>query len=460
MSWRRQGDVAIWLGTAVAVCGMVAVLVLGGPNAVPFVGIATVGLAAALLAFVSPYFRLLAFVGGALTVMQSDTLAAAKPAYLVFVLVAAVFGMFAAAKLSDGVRAAFRPAFRGAWILLAFVVAVAVGTVVAGEDPSRVVRDATTYVMIGAAPFVAADACRVGSLRRARTTVGVFVLVGAAGFAAFWLNARGVGALQIDRFVMFSLALTASGFSLGTAYGLVRRNLLWLGIGVACLLAVLVTGTRTGLVLLIGVAAMLGRRRKGLVSAPGLIVGAGAVAAGVALVLPSVASSLSLSTFLDQRVASLANVFANGVSVDQSGLLRQRALQITLDTWSANPLFGVGFGHAFPNPSPLLPPADFQLDSAALVLAKFGIVGTAVLVVAAVMMFAAARRFAPAATYPAARSFGLICVALAFLGWPMEDKGFALSICLMFSLLGVEVREGQDFQTLEGSPSTVKVALP
>jgi hypothetical protein len=116
-----------------------------------------------------------------------------------------------------------------------------------------------------------------------------------------------------------------------------------------------------------------------------------------------------------------------------------------LDAWNNTPLFGVGFGHSFPNPSPLLPPSDFQLDSPALILAKFGIFGAPVLVGAVAMMFYSVLRFRRGneervPEQAAARSFVLIVAAVGFLGLPFEDKGFALSIALLFLLVCTSAR--------------------
>lgn len=442
----RLTNLSVWVGTAFVVCIAIGVICAVRVNLAlgPALALGLVALVAVILSLISPHFRLIAFVGGALIIMQSDTgaLASAKPAYLAFLLACAFASIGNIRKLDESVRSAMRPAFRGAGLLLLFATAVAVASIAAGEEASRVIRDATTYLMAGAAPFIGADASRVASLQRARLTAGAFVLMGAAGFAAFWLAARGVGTLGIDRFIMFSMVLTAFGFSLGIGYGLARKNLLWLSIGTACLIAILVTGTRTGLLLIVGFLGIVGARKRGLVPLSRVFFGAGGLAAALYFVLPAVASLVAVSGFLTGRASALMSVFTNGLSSDASGAIRQEALQITVQAWQqSNPLFGVGFGHAFPNPNAMQAPADFQLDSPLLILAKFGILGSIVLMVAVAMMFYAAWRVRKGdekrlPEQVAARSFALIIVAVGFLGLPFEDKGFALSMTLLFLLLG------------------------
>ncbi|MEA5456992.1 O-antigen ligase family protein [Sinomonas sp. JGH33] len=445
----RMRDMVFWAATALLGVSLVAVLSFSRINAdtLPVVVVGALAAVLAVICLVSSYLRLLVFVGGALAVMQADSsgIGALKPVYFAVIVLAAVAGMLRVHRLPKEIQRAYRPMFVASGVLFGLVAIEAVGSVFGGVDVLRVLRDATTYMMIVAAPWIASDAASTGGAMRARITAAAFCLVAAVGFAVYWLSARGVGTLSIDRLGMFSFVLAGCGFSLGIAYGLVRRNVLWLGMGLLSLVCVLVTGTRTGLLVLVALVAMVGSKDARKIPPLRLIGGLAALGVILAYVLPNAVTSLTSADFFVRRTSSLLSIFSEGISSDQSGVLRLRAYQTTLDVWNAHPLFGVGFGYQFPNPSPLQPPSDFQLDSPTLVLAKFGIFGTLVLA-AAVLLIAIgiARYHIPTGIRSEAQTAGLglviLCIALAALALPLEDKGFALGLTLILYLLGVEAR--------------------
>lgn len=391
----------------------------------------------------SAQLRMIIYVVGALLVMQSESGIAAvlKPLYLPAASACVAVAIWNVRKLDPVRRKAFRLAFRGGWLLLTVTVLISVGSVVGGEELSRVVRDALTYLMIAGAPFVGADAARTVKPRRADRTSAVIAGIAATGFAIFWLSNRGVSTLETERLVMFSMVLTGFGLMLGIVYGIVRRSPLWLAFGVFCFIAIIVTGTRTGFGLVLGFVGAMGLARNRRIPPMKLAAGGALAGLGTYLTLPFISSYISQDGFLESRINSLHLLLEDGVSADQSGVIRQRALDFTLDIWSEHPLAGVGFGHLFPNPNPNEPPADFQLDSAALILAKFGIIGSTAILLAVLFMAVSIWQFHKVTgvrteAQTVGRAFTVMCLALMPLASPMEDKGFALAFTLVFYLIG------------------------
>lgn len=411
----------------------------------------------------NPQLRLLLFVGVGLAILQAEGgwSSALKLIYFPAVVIFLLTSLYNLQRLDARTMAASKPILVGAGILMATFLATAAMSVFQGEDVGRVVRDFFTYFLWAAAPFIGIDAARQAKVSTSNMVVALFTGLSALGFAVYWLSDRGVGTLGIERLVMYSMAMAGLGVAVGGVYGMMRFNPWWLAFAVFCLVAVLVTGTRTGILIIFGLVGAFGSRARHRVPLGRLVLGFSVLAACSYAVLPLIAARVAERGFLDDRLGAFADVVRGGVGADASGVLRQRALQITMDEWKDHSLFGVGFGHAFENPLPGHAPIDFQLDSAALILAKFGTVGVFFMAVAVLFMVWGIWRFhirtgVRTEAQTIAGAFVLTCLLLLPLDVPTEDKGLAFATCLVVYLLVTQTLNGQrgteDWTAMESEP--------
>lgn len=401
----------------------------------------------AFLSINSAQMRLYVFVGLGMLVMQSESgfISSLKPIYFLLVIAFGLMALSNVKYLDANIRKALSPVFLGSALLLVLIAIYVIYSLIQGEAPSRVIRDAFTYVLIVAAPFIGADASRESTLVSARLFVAGVTGLAAVSFSVFWLSARQVGVQNADRLFMFSIILSGLGIMLGIVYGMLRLRPVWLMFGIFCLLAVLVTGTRSGLLLVLGLLGALGAKHKLRIPLPKLSAGLLCVTGGAYLLLPAVSGRVSQDGFMDSRVRALQNVLEGGIESDASGVMRFRAYEILYEVWNDKPLFGVGFGKAFTSVHPGQAPVDFQLDSSMLILAKFGLFGAATMVVAIGLIFFGLLVFhkqthARSEVQTVAAAFIFMVGCFFLLGLPMEDKGFAYSVCLLVYLLSVHNR--------------------
>ena len=123
--------------------------------------------------------------------------------------------------------------------------------------------------MIGCAVIIALDAIGTTSVRTSRILVLLVGALAAYSFAARWIAARGlVSAQPVDGDAALLSSLTALTLAVSLSFAMAlagsRINWAWFAAGVAFVFAVLVTGTRTGVVfaaVLIGIVGARGKRR-------------------------------------------------------------------------------------------------------------------------------------------------------------------------------------------------------
>ncbi|MEX5306088.1 O-antigen ligase family protein [Kocuria sp. CPCC 205258] len=391
--------------------------------------------------------RFVIFVAMGMFVFQSESgwVSSLKFVYFPLVVLFGVISLGNLRYLDPSMKRALKPALVGLSILLVFITGVAFISIIRGEEPLRVFRDFFTYLLICIAPIVAVDAGRVTSLRSGKALAASFTGVAAVSFSVYWLSARGVSLLGVDRLLMFSMVLTGLGILLGSVYGLVRLRPTWVLFGILCFIAILVTGTRSGFILLLGVFGAVGAVRKFRIPVFRFAVGMIGIAVCTYLVLPVISSRVSKEGFLENRIRALGEIFGDGVTSDASGAIRSRAVDITRAEWRDRPLLGVGFGHAFESPVPGRVAVDFQLDSGMLLFAKFGVLGMLCLMVSFALIGFCIVRFhraigARSEAQALGTAFLFMCSLIAFLGAPTEDKGFAYGLSIVLFLLVVHGR--------------------
>lgn len=408
-------------------------------------------------------FRVAFVVFGALAVLQgSPTLDAPKVAYLAgsaACLAAALLAVWRMRRSPTVMRAApwlVASAALAVLIALSFVVARAAGTSVTDW-----LRDAATYGLFASLPVFALDA--QGSASR-RLLVGMLVAAGILGglsWAVEWLGRREILELPYARLLFPSAQLPAVlyVFALAAALAANGGRLAWAVLAGITLGILLVTGTRSALLLLVApvvMAAVAGWDRIGRSVRTFAVHG---VAAIVVVVLFQATVSLAAANgigrpeggaegpdrsagaepgVIDDRFTSLPDVLTNPTT-DAS--FRERVAQYAA-AWSifvSSPVVGVGPGHAIDwvdisgNSQ-----SAYTADTPLVMPAKFGILGIAVFAgfAGAYVRTArdALRRDRRSAASLALVGFATLAVVGLPLGFLVEDKGTSLALILLLAL--------------------------
>lgn len=390
------------------------------------------------------WFRLLFFGVGAFLVFQTgDGLSPTKLAYLAGVVIAAVAAIHSLIKSPDKEwLGRVRPALIGAGILAFWIVIPTLiqAVMINGTPIAMWARDALTYLLISAGIVIGVDSSRAISLKWARLiTVGVGLLA-AYGFASVWIQRRGLaespGAMDTQQgSLLGSMVALTLPLALCLTLGLAQRriNLMWLLLSPVFLLAVLVTGTRTGFVLTVVLIGVLGLASKNRVRLSRAFLGAVLGVAALAVTLPLAGAAFSDEAFVQKRLDMMVRTIENGFGSDASGIIRQRATAYSLHIFDDSPIMGQGLGKYFPNPNPGGVAENFTLDTWAVYPAKFGALGTLVIILCVAFIFVGlTRRGGGTWLYEntAVRGASLAIVALLPFGAPTEDKGFAVVAAL------------------------------
>lgn len=448
---------------------MLAIAVVFEPRIL--VGVPAV--AALVYGLSKPRFRMLFFVVGAFLVFQSgDGLSPSKLGYLAAVVFSTVWAVHNLGKHADrDYIARVKPALIGAGLLAFWVLGpmLVQNLMFNGVPPTMWARDALTYLLISAGVVIGVDAGREVSLKWARLSALGVGLLAAYGFAAEWIERRGLvesattGATSQNP-ILGSITALMLPLSLCLVLGLAQRRIRmkWLIFVPLFLIAVLVTGTRTGVVLAVALVGVLGSTSKKRVPFGKALLGGAASAGILSVALPFAGSLFSSEHFVEERLNLLVRTIQEGVSSDHSGIIRLRATAYCLDILEKNPLMGQGLGIYFPNPNPGGVAANFTLDSWALLPAKFGILGTSVVAVAIVLIFRGLMWKGNGDWLyenTAVRGAFLAVLALIPFGPPTEDKGFAVMIALAATLVCAAAKQSSqpNEEIDEGPPSDLRI---
>jgi O-antigen ligase len=401
------------------------------------------GLLGALLLLVDARARLLFIVfGGLLTLQSSESLGPIKLAYLAGVVASLAGAVFALSRSTDWFRRRLiMPLLRGSiavFALIAISLLVALDHGVARTDW---VRDVAPYAFVAAAPIFALDAQSAFS----RTAlVRVLVCAGAlatVSFSTYWLEQRHIANLPFSSFALSSFLVPAAlvAFAIGAALDSNRGRVRWLSLAALVFALLVVTGTRSTLILgLIPIVVAIGARRYLSARFLRLVVIAPLVLLVTAAAAYSVIEVTDASTsVISDRIDTLKET---GTSRDASYSDRQAQSDAALEVFSASPMFGGGPGTYFnwtvANGEKR---SAFLLDSPMSFPAKFGIVGLGVLVFL-VMCYASFFRSVFRLNHPSPETLALtayaaVGVAVSFLTNPLEDKGWTMGLILLLALV-------------------------
>jgi O-antigen ligase len=397
-----------------------------------------------------PSSRLIAVLFGGLLVLQSSSgLSPIKVGYLAVVVLSSGIAMGRLSRKSDPWLLPFR---RLSLTCALTVSAVVISLPVAhgsGITTTAWFRDVVPYLMLALVLPVALDA---GCSASTRTLQRVFVasgLLAAIGFSLDWLDRRGVSALSVGKVTLSTLALVAAPFCYGLLQASVTRGrarLYWFGFCTSVFAAILVTGTRTGMILFAAFVGLGGVASKARIPLPRLGRLLAPLALTVAVAVPLLGSvAIKDPTFLNSRVTAAVNlVSGSDQTADQSYLSRQYQYREAVAVIRNHPFFGAGPGYVFESGSSVAA-STTTIDSPLGVVAKFGLTGTALLA-GALGVFASAFRRArldigPDIALTAARGFFVVFLAELPFGGFMEDKGLALTLMSMTALSVARMRD-------------------
>jgi O-antigen ligase len=432
-----SGDLA-----GVGVSALVA-LGIGAAVAVkPAAALLPVVLLAGLWLLVDARMRILFVVfGGLLTLQSSGGLGSLKLLYLAGVLASVGGALFAFSRDTNTATRWFAsPLLRAsvamsALILVSFLVAK-------GNGVARVdwLRDVAPYVLFAVAPLFALDAQRAFSRSGLVRLLVVAGLVATASFSTHWLEQRFIARLPFSRFALSSFLFPAALFAYAAAAALheQRRRIRWLALAALVFALLVVTGTRSTLILAAApLAAAIATRRDLSVRFFRLILLAPALILVIAVVAVSVVQATNASTqIISKRISILKS---SGTSSDGSYLDRQAQTHAASEVFHAHSIFGSGPGTYFKwrttNGSKR---AGFILDSPIDFAAKFGLVGL-VLLVFLIFEYGGFLRRALRFNHPRTETLALVAyvamtVLNSFLTNPFEDKGWTLGLVLLLAL--------------------------
>lgn len=443
----RRLDAA--LVVAVLVSGSVAALLL---LTQPRLLLGAIAAGLALICLLYPWGRVLWItLGGVVTLGGSSGASAPKLAWFAGLLFCALVAWRQSGTVrSEPWAAPFRRVFLGSWVMLGLLAVWAAVGLSHGATITDVLRDGLNYALIVLAPLLALDAARHMKTAAVDKLIVVVSLAATVGFAITFITRRGVGTLDVEALLLPSNSLMALGVALGTVRAAAGERLRWrwMLLPPTVIAGQLVTGTRTGFLLVLGVVGALGRRSRGGVPLLRLVTTMAAAGAALVAIVGLLANRLVEPGFLEKRFAELLNVFSGGFASDQSGVLRLAAQEIALRIWHANPTWGLGLGAHFPDPTGTKPFALYTLDTPAIYLAKFGVVGLGVLLIALGLLLSplvTIRDFLPERTVM--RAWLLVMLGLALLNPATEDKGFGMTLLLLLLLIGSALRQRSEAET-------------
>lgn len=437
--WRMPVDLTEW-GISAAVmlaifAGMALAMYLFGSWAGLAVGLSPIVLT--LIALKSWARMLVVVVGGMLVLGSSADVGASKLAYTAALVLCTLVSLLRLMVKPPVWGKAFMPLI--GWGLI-FLGCLAIGTVAgSGQDLLTVARQSLFYLMVLFAPIVGLDVGRDMKPMVVMRWIGVVGTIAAVGFATDWLNRRGVSNLPVSKFVLSSLMLPALAFSLTLvrltyAKGIAR--FLWIIPLTIIPAAMLVTGTRTNLILFFAIIGVIGATAKFRVNVGRTVVLA-TLGVGIAFMSIPVLAPLVLNRpeFIDNRLQAAFNVLSGSAEGDASFAGRSLQYGYANDLIAENPLFGMGPGYSAP----------MSLDTPLATVVRLGIVGTIVLVAFLLTAYFAIQRTGAihgfSQMHTAVRGLAVVFLANIPFGTPLEDRGFGFMVLLSFMGIAAYLQE-------------------
>lgn len=440
---RRSSASGVAVGATAAVLALLIMIR-------PVIGLAALLLViAGILVLISPLVRLSTMVFGALFVLGSSSdVSGSKVVYAAAVI---GIGCISMANLARNPPVWF-PRVR-LWLTLALALAgsMVISTMASpGSDPTSIVRQGLFYLLIPIAPLIGVETGRSLQPLTASRLAAFAGALSAVGFAVDWLTRRGVAAFNLPYLVFGSTILAGLAFALSILLTVSSKGparVAWGAIAAIIPIAMLVTGTRTNLVMFVVILGMLGSAAKYRLHPARAVVAGGIVALALGVLLPIVARAvLSDQSFLDKRVYALLQVLSGDAAGDQSYQWRAIQYNYAWEQIGRQPWLGYGLGW---NP-------PFAMDTPLVTVIKLGVIGTALMIAYLVVSMIVVERLARARGYSpmhtAARGLALMTLALLPFGSPLEDRGFPFALALVFAGVAAAAHAPDAFRAVREIP--------
>jgi hypothetical protein len=419
-------------------------------------GLAAVAILA--LAVISPTARLIVVVLGALLVFQSSTeVGLAKIAFAALVLMCTVISAIHLARCQDEIVRKCRSFLFGTCVFGLFLPVTLIVSRSNAISPSDWFRDVLPYVLLVALPIIGLDAGLTMSSGKVQAVIGVTGVIAAIGTALYWLARRGVSSWGVERVILSTAALVALGFALALVRsGIGHRRRLWLLASAIILILMLLPGTRTNTVLLVGALGVIGSPAKSRVPVRRIALAATAMVLAAVTLLPTFVGAVSSDpNFFRNRLASAETVIRGEAVKDQSFVLRQRSYHWASQKIEANRWLGTGPGYRYSN-------GQYSLDTPLVVVAKFGIVGLAALIGYFASIYLSVRALRRWQGYgiaqTMARGWVWVLIALLPFGPWTEDKGFSLALALLVAAIVSEAKKSRSVECQTHSAQSTNLA--
>lgn len=444
----RLSRTALYVFAALAVV-LATYLTVQAPEWALVAALATVGMGIATTAI----GRGLIFVSGIMLLFQSATVPqSVRALFLAAVAVLALPSLLSIARKTTQLDLNLRR-FVAPGILMAGVIVL--GSITLFFSPRPVddwLRDSTTYVLILLAPIYGLDLA-LGARRRSIEVLTLVVgFLGAFSFLVTWLNRRGFGILGLEQFALASslAAIPSIALCLVYFYGSGQRRWLWGLAGLVQAGMLVGTGGRSGVIYIsaaLAVFFLFGGMIGKWLSRTVALVGVGAVAA---IGLIAAGSALGILEFLTGRYDWFADASLQAVAADGSGQDRLFAFGVMGQYFSEAPLIGNGLGTTYPSVvTGQVTAGTYGLDTPLTAFAKFGIVGAVLLALSLILLVRASGTVGTTGTQPSRERWmflaanAVVWAAMLPGGLPTEQKGFAISACLIVALCAAWGLEGK-----------------
>jgi hypothetical protein len=431
--WYRAG---LLVAGAVIVTVAAAVLVSDAPILTAITVV--VGIPLAIGVVMKSEVRLIAVIVGALLVFQS-TSDQLKFAYLGLAVLCVAVSFIALMAHPDPETAVFRPLLIASLVVSVYIGFSAFVAVSNGATLTNWFRDVLPYLLMALLPVVGLDASRSVRPSWMEALIGVLGVVAAIGVALDWLNRRGVSSLDIGRILLSTFSLVALSFALGiTRAGLGPKRLLWMIAVTVMAVAMLLSGSRTNLLLFVAIVAVAGSAKYARVPIRRMVfTGVWAIATTAVAVVVIGGVVIHDPAFLQGRVRSTLLVLSGNAGADMSYVEREAAYSQAWSAFQLHPVLGTGPGHLYPS-------GFFGMDASNLILAKWGVAGTVVLLAFLITVVVCIRRsrtlVGPLPIHTAAFGWGVVLVALLPFGPWIEDKGFSLAVTVLITAVAASAR--------------------
>ena len=406
--------------------------------------VATLCLAWSVGLLVNARLRLVTVLGGSLLALQStEGFSLAKAAFAAMVIVA-VAGAALGLAGEDG-RAWRRRngSLIGLSMLFGLLLVASLPIALSGGAPLQSwLRDVAPYLLFAAAPLLAIDAARAFSQRMLATTLLIVGGLGAASFMIQWLARRGLAALAVERltFPSFLLATALFCYAIACIFVADRHRTVWLIAAAGSFSALIITATRSTLVLLFAILLaplISGRGSRGLARAATYV---------PILTCVTIVAIYTLATLLPldrgatvDRLSTVGNMVSSP-TIDASGDERVAETRAAWRVFTEHPLGGTGPGHEFSwtQPGSMVVKRSFNIDTSVSYIAKFGLLGLALVIPLIVNIVAICIRRYPSGEVSASRVaailYFVVVLVWSVLGPPLEDKGFVLALMIILAM--------------------------